>query len=96
MLGTFEYIQVVQQRATQGALWQHTLDSVTNNLVDTVLAGAELGGSVEALATGIAGVAGVDLIGLFLARETHLVGVNDDYVVPAIGVRSETWFVLTS
>ena len=96
MFCTLIDIEVVQQAASEGTLWQHTLDSMANYLVNTVLAGAELGGSVEALATGIAGVAGIDLVGLFLARETHLVGVDDDYVVTAIYMRSEGWLVLSA
>ena len=57
---------------------------------------AQLGGRVEALTAGIARVACIDLVGLFLAGENHLVGIDDDDVVTTIDVRGECGFVLSA
>lgn len=57
---------------------------MTDDLVDTALALAQLCGSVEALATGITSITCVDLVSLFLAREDNLVGVDDDDVVATV------------
>ena len=75
------YIEVVEQCATERTLGEHTLDSVANNLVDTVLASTEVGRSVEALTTGIAGIAGVNLVSFLLTSEANLSGIDNDYVV---------------
>ena len=96
MLCTLVDIEVVQQAASEGTLWQHTLHSVTEELLDTTVALAKLGRSLEALTTRIACVAGIDLIGLFLTSEYYLIGIDKDHVVAAIYVRSESWLVLSA
>ena len=69
---------------------------MTDDLVDTALALAQLCGSVEALATGITSITCVDLVSLFLAREDNLVGVDDDDVVATVYMRSECGLVLSA
>ena len=69
---------------------------MTDDLVDTALALAQLCGSVEALATGITSITCVDLVSLFLAREDNLVGVDDDDVVASVYMRSECGLVLSA
>ena len=73
--------EVVHQRTAERTLWQHTLDSVTKDLIHTVWTLAQLSWSVEALTTRITSVTCVNLICLLLAREYHLSGVDNDYVV---------------
>ena len=90
------YIEVVEQCATERTLGEHTLDSVANNLVDTVLASTEIGRSVEALTTGIAGIAGVNLVSFLLTSEANLSGIDNDYVVSTVHVGSKVWLVLTT
>ena len=68
--------EVVHQRTTERALWQHTLDSVTKDLVHSVWALAQLSWCVEALTTWITSVTCVNLIGLLLTRENYLSGVD--------------------
>ena len=60
---------------------------MTDDLVDTALALAQLCGSVEALSTRITSITCVDLVSLFLAREDNLVGVDDDDVVTSVNMR---------
>ena len=96
MLCTLIDVEIVQQAASEGTLWQHTLHSVTEELLDTTVALAKLGRSLEALTTRIACVAGIDLIGLFLTSEYYLIGIDKDHVVAAIYVRSESWLVLSA
>ncbi len=88
--------EVVHQRTTQTALWQHTLYCMTQNLVHAVRTCAQLSWSVEALTTRITSVTCVNLICLLLAREYHLSGVDNDYVVTTIYMWSESWLVLTA
>ena len=48
--------EVVHQRTTERALWQHTLDSVTEDLVHSIRTLAQLCWSIEALTTWITSV----------------------------------------
>ena len=88
--------EVVHQRTTERALWQHTLDSVTEDLVHTIRTLAQLSWSIEALTTRVTSVTCVNLISLLLAREYSLSCVDNDYVVTTIYVWSESWLVLTT
>ena len=81
MLCSLIDIKVVHDVASERTLWKHTLHSMTDNLVNTALASAKLGWSVEALSAWIASITCVDLVGLLLASEICLAGVDDDYVV---------------
>ncbi len=46
--------------------------------------------------TGIAGVAIIDFVGELLAREPHLIRIDDDDIVTAINVRGVAWLVLAA
>ena len=96
MLGTLIDKEVVEQRTTKGTLGQHTLHSVLQNTLYTERLLAELSGSVETLTTGIARVAGIDLVSLFLTSEYHLLCIDDDNVVTTVLVRSEGGLVLSA
>ena len=96
MFCTLINIEVVQQAASEGTFWQHTLYGVTEELLHTTIALAKLSRRLEALATGIARVAGVDLIGLFLTSKYHLIGIDKDHVVTAVNMRGESWLVLSA
>ena len=88
--------EVVHQRATERALWQHTLNCVTEDLVHSIRTLAQLSWSIEALTTRVTSVTCVNLISLLLAREYSLSCVDNDYVVTTIYVWSESWLVLTT
>ena len=96
MLGSLVYIEVVQQCAAKGAFGQHTLHGMLQDALCTEGLLAQLGRRVEALATGIARVASVHLVGLFLTREDNLLGIDDNYVVATVLVRSEGGLVLSA
>ena len=96
MFCTLIDVEVVQQAASERTLWQHTLHSVTEELLHTTIALAQLGRCLETLTTRITGVAGIDLVGLFLTSEYHLIGIDKDNIVTAINVRSESWLVLSA
>ena len=53
-------------------------------------------GSQLALAAGIAGVVEVDVVGHLFTGEDDLVGVDDDYIVAALGVGSVGGFVFSA
>ena len=88
--------EVVHQRTTERALWQHTLDSVTEDLVHSIRTLAQLCWSVEALTTWITSVTSVNLICFLLTCENYLSGIDNDYVVTTIYVWSESWLVLSA
>ena len=79
MLGSLVYIEVVQQAASEGTLRQHTLHGVADKLLYTTVALTQLGRSLEALATRITCVTGINLIGLFLTSEYYLIGIDKDF-----------------
>lgn len=96
MLCTVEYIEIVQNVASEGTFGEHALNGVADDSVSTVLALAQLGGSVEALTARITSITCVNLVSLFLACEYHFSGIDDDYVVTAVYVGSEIGFVLST
>ena len=96
MLGTLVDVEVVQQAASEGTLRQHALHGMAEDALCSEGLLAKLSGRIETLATGIARVAGVDLVGLFLTSEYHLLGIDNDYVVTAVNVRGESWLVLSA
>ena len=96
VLSTLIDIEVVQQTASKGTFRQHALHGVTQDALHSERLLAKLGRRVETLSAGIAGITGVDLVGLFLASELHLCSVDDDNIVTAIDVRSETGLVLAA
>jgi hypothetical protein len=86
MLGTLVDFQVAHQLTLQRSAAEHAL----NGLLDDALGELALhdhAGGLLLDAAGIAGVAVVDLVGVLIAREHHLVGVDDDDVVTAVDVR---------
>ncbi len=96
MLRTVIDEEVLEQAATQRTLGQHALDSVAEDAVHTVGALAQLFRCVETLTTWIASIACVDLVGLLLASEDGLLGIDDDNVVTTVYVRCEVGFVLSA
>lgn len=96
MLCAIEYIKIVQDMTSETAFGQHAFNCVTDDLVCTVLALAQLGRSVETLSARITSITGVHLVGFFLASEYHLSGIDDDNIVTTVYVRSEVRFVLST
>ena len=94
MLGTCINVQVVDELVTKTGLGQHALHRPTDEFGRP---GCEdLAGRGEALATGIAGVAGVNAVGHLLAGKTDLFGVDDDHVVTTVHMRGEAGLVLAT
>ena len=75
--------------ASERTLWKHTLYSVANHLVHTALALAKISWSVETLTARITGITCVYLVGFLLTSKYHLRGVDKDYVVSTVYMRSE-------
>ena len=89
-------VEVVDQATTERTLREHTLNGVTDNLVHAVRTLAKLCGSVEALTAWIASITSVDLVSFLLAGENCLCSVDDNNVVAAVYVRSESRLVLSA
>ena len=89
-------IEVAHQAAAQRTLRQHTLNGMTQNSVHAVRPLAEQRGRCEALTARITSVTSVDLVGLFLAREHHFLGVDDDHIVSTVHMGSEVGLVLSA
>ena len=96
MLSAVEDVEVAHQAASERALGEHALNGVADDAVGTEVALAQLGRRVKALSAGITRVACVNLVGFLLACEHHLSGVDEDYVVTAVYVRSEIGLVLST
>ena len=71
-------------------------DSMTQDTVHTELTSAELCRCGETLTTRITCVASVNLVGLLLASEISLLGIDDDHIVAAINMRGKCGLVLTA
>ena len=78
------------------AFGQHALYCMTEDLVSTILASAELCRSVEALTTRITSIACIYFVGFFLACEYHLGGVDQNDIVTTVNMGCKTWFVLST
>lgn len=94
MLGTGVDLELSENRATEAVVGDHSADGTLDEKFGT--AGADLRNRLALLAADVTGVAGVDLVVLLVAGETHLGGVHDDNEVPAIDVRREEGFALAA
>ena len=94
MLRAGIHLQVREQLFAQTGLGQHAFDSLLDE--EGRFLGQIVGGGGETLAAGIPGVTCVDLVGHFVARELHLLRVDDDDVVAAIDVGRVAGLVLAS
>ena len=94
VLGTCIDVQVVDELVAQTGLGQHTAHRLADEFLGT--RGKDLAGRGEALAAGIAGVAGVNAVGHLLAGETNLLGIDDDDVVTTVHMRGVTGLVLAT
>ena len=90
MVGTVVDVHIVDDGASKTVFGEHTFHNLDEEgvvagldvLVERLL--HEHFGSGDALAAGIAGVAQIFAIGPLLAGETHLVGVDNDYIVATL------------
>src|SRR5690606_28698475 len=93
--GAIVEVQSLHLHAAERATWNHALNSLLKHALRE--AAVENLSSGDALDT--AGIAGVTVVGLFvalLAGEHHLVGVDDDNMVTAVNVRGVAWLVLAA
>ena len=85
MLTAGIHIEVAVEGGTEAVLRQHTTDGV---LEDTLgMGGAHFGRGGLTLTAGVTGVALVDLVGLLVAAEDALLGIDDDDIVAAVHMR---------
>ena len=103
MLRAVVNVYVLQQLSAQAGLGQHALDNLHVQGMHTfaevflpLALGLQLSRGRETLATGIASVANILVLGPLLASHLALVSVDDDDVVATINVRSVVGFVLAT
>ena len=102
MLAAIVHIHVLEQLGSQTILGEHALEHLQEQGVHTSLGAAtlrlchEFGGSAEALATGIAGIAHILVVGPLFAGHAHLVGVDNNHIVTTVYVRREVGLVLAA
>lgn len=95
-------VEVVHQTAAEAVLGEHALNHMDEQGVLAGLEarvhrlGAEHGGCNGTLSAGETGVAVEYAVGPFFAGELHLIGVDDDYAVAALGVGSVAGLVLAA
>ena len=89
-------VEVIEELSTELILGKHTLHYTTEQLVSTVRLSHDASRSVLALTTRITSVSEINAISPLLTSELNLVGIDNDYVVTTIYVRSEVGFVLTA
>ena len=87
-------LQVHEQLVAQTGLGQNALDGHLDE--EGRFLRQIVGRRSEALAAGVSGVTRVDLVGHFVARELHLLRVDDDDVVTAVDVGCVAGLVLAS
>lgn len=94
VLSTSKYMHVAEQRTAEAILGQHAAYGCFHNALRVL--GQFQGGRAETLASGVARVADV-LLGLHLGtRKAHFSGIDNNYIVTAIRVRSIVGLVLTA
>ena len=94
MLRAGVYLQVFEQGGAQTGAGQHALDCFFDD--ERRFLCQIVGRGSETLAAGISGVTRVDLLGHLVARELHLLRIDDDDVVTAIHVGRVAGLVLAS
>ena len=96
VLCTFVDVKGTQELCTEFILRQHALHYATHQFIGTIGLGHDAGGRVLALTTGIARVAVVHAIRPLLTSELHLCGIDNNYIVTTVNVRSKVGLVLTA
>ena len=94
MLGTCVYMKVPVHLGAQTGLGEHLADGLPH--YGFRLASKKFLGSSETLASGIAGVTYIDLVGEFLPGETDFLGIDYDDIIAAVHVRRIVHLVLTA
>src|SRR6476661_1899831 len=94
VLSTSVHVQVAVLGSTQAVVLQHAFHSVLDYAARVAV--HLLAHRATLLATGVARVGDVDLLGHFLARHAQLVGVDNNYIVTAVGVGREGRLVLAA
>ena len=87
-------LQVRQQLVAQTGLGQHAFDGLLDE--EGRFLCQIVGRRSETLAAGVSGVTRVDLVGHFVARELHLLRVDDDDVVTTVDGGCVAGLVLAS
>ena len=102
MLAAIVNVNVLQQLGAKAILGKHALDHLDEQRVHAGLDALLVRllhqnlRSSKTLATGIARVANILLVGPLLAGENDLVSVDDDHIVATVHMRSEAGLVLAA
>ena len=94
MLRSCVNVQIAEDLVTKAGLREHSFDGPPHEFGRSLC--KDLLRSRETLSTRITGITSVNLICLLLAGEYDLRGIDNDYVVSTIYVRSESWLVLSA
>ena len=87
VVGTFVNVEVTENSVTELRLGEHAAYGVFNN--EGGLALHLFGYGTDTLATRIAGVAHVVLLGEFVTRQDHFLCIDDDDIITTIAVGSK-------
>ena len=87
-------VQVRVQPPTEPVLGQHAFYGVFDDALRVLF--EQQPGRCKPLTTGIARMANIYFVGHLRAGQAHLVGIDDDYVISAVNVRSEAGFVFAA
>ena len=87
-------LQIFEQSGAQSRAGQHALHGFFDQ--ERRFFSEILRGGSEALTAGVSRVSDVDLVGHFLARELHLLRIDHDDVVTAVGVWGVAGLVLAT
>ena len=96
VLSTFINIKVVEEVIAKTVLWEHASYNVLYKTLVTFVTCSNLSRSKLLLTTGITRESQIDTVCPLVTSHLNLVGVDDDYIVTTVNVRSEAGFVLTS
>ena len=94
VLGTCVDFEVTEKRVSETSLGQHSLYGVLQK--EFGLPFEAFSWIDETLSARVAGVSYIDLVGHLLARKPYLVGVDYDYIVTTVDMRSKAGLVLAA
>ena len=96
MFCSFVNIKVAQQFGTQTILRKHAFYDTVKQFVSSIRLSHDAGRSLLALATRITRIRIVYTVCPFFTGQLNLVGIDNNYVVTAIYMRSKIGFVLSA
>lgn len=95
MLRAVVDLELAHLSAAEAGVWNHAFHGALHDDFGATAA-ADVLWSLNLLTADVAGVAGVDLLGLLGSGEAGFVGVDDDDEVTSIDVRRENWLMFAA